>query len=82
MLPPTSSPRAIRAATSAARDSPRGTPDLTRRALLGSTHADIEADKSRVIGELASRMRLPVAPFDKNKRGEYKISKQIFGNGF
>ena len=73
MLSPTSSPRAIRsAAQAAARDSPRGTPDLQRRALLGSTMIgqDIEADKIRVIGELASRMKQPVAPFDKNKRGE------------
>ena len=59
MLSPTSSPRAVRAMTAAAaRESPRGTPDLQRRALLGSAMmsvSDIETDKSRVIGELASR---------------------------
>jgi hypothetical protein len=77
MLSPTSSPRAIRAATAAAA---RDSPDLQRRALLGSslmTQVDIETEKSRVIGELASRMKQPVPAFDKNKRG---ISSYHFVN--
>ena len=77
MLSPTSSPRAIRAAAAAAaRDSPRGTPDLQRRALMGSSlmsQVDIETEKHRVIGELASRMKQPIPPFDKNKRGKSEL---------